>query len=356
MRKLDATELFRALVSGDESFVDQTETSATNDTTRARINRGISELSRTDNQSIIRPEHVQSDISSLKMSLRGSGNVPFLREAIQTFESEKPLIRLFDYELTSEGKTLINAYMPFVISRVKEVDGTFTTAIFMNMYRIGRWNVDKTEYQIQTKELRHALISGLIMYKMLVEGNASKVLQDKTSLISLSNLYTSLFYNAAASKIKRTFGGVSFDMDASRVIIATFFLKYVLHMTDERTIDEIAMRTLRSGAVTSLAAIKEFESANGIDYDSLSAFLKTFGQAFFENEIKSIEFDQSWISMYGTSTGLAVEYLPYFIHFIMAQVNNVTLGTGGGLKFYRIDDSLRKDGSTRLATALSNIL
>lgn len=87
-----------------------------------------------------------------------------------------------------------------------------------------------------------------------------------------------------------------------------------------------------------------------MDNSSLSAFLKTLGEAFFNKGVDLSKFQISWVSMYGEGLLFAVEYAPYFLHFLFATWHGSSLG--GSNKLYNKLPEMTKDGLIKLYNAV----
>jgi len=303
---------------------------------------------------IISPEHLLTEITELKIKQKNV-HYPVLGEALSLFEQFNGRIRLFNLGATSSGRSPIPPFMPFLFGTVrnKQLEGEsesrpVSPAALMNMNRIGRWSADETQYlgvNART-DLYSVLESALIAYRIVVDNKADAVFSDRVVLEYLTNIYTTLFSGAV---IKSAINyGSEFNTDAARFIIAQFFLRYVLKKQPSSTIDEFAYKSIKNR--TSLSALKNFEEASNIDYEGLSMFLETLGNAFFNEKIDISKFEVSWMSMYGEGLVLAVEYVPYLLHFLFASLHGATLG--GSTKLYLRMPELMKDGIQRLYNAV----
>ena len=314
---------------------------------------------------IIAPEHIETQLVELRQ-ISKNAYFPFLSDALALYE-QRGLIRLFNLANVNAGKSKIPTILPFfpaqARARHKEGDGYATNGagndlvVFLNMYRIGGWNADDTTYRSLSArtDLYSCLETGVINYKMLIGGMAEKVFSDKNVIEYLTKIYVYLV-SKAIIKTKTTFGGNEFNDDAASFLIARFFLLNILEKADSEIVDDYAKLAIKNN--TSLQALKNFEEISMIDYTSLSSFLKTFGAAFFNGEeISLINFESKWVSMYGDATGLAIEYVPFLLHFLFAAYHGANLG--GASKLFnerQKSGGLDKIGLPRLYLAVVNIL
>jgi len=298
----------------------------------------------------------------LKTRSKKSAYYAFLSDAIALFET-RGLIRLFNLSLTKGGRSRIPTTIPYLKyparNRYKEGDSSMNNngrdnVLFVNMYRIGAWSSDESQYiGLGTiTDLYTCLESGVIGYKLLVENRAEKLFDDKAVLEYLIKIYVYMF-SLVMQKTKTTFGGSDFQNDAASFLIAKFFLLYVLQKANTPIIDDYAYMAVKNRS--SLEALKSYEDISQIDYDTLSGFLKTFGEAFYNGEpVYLADFDNKWVLSFGDSTGLAIEYVPFLLHFLFAVMHGANLG--GTLRLARSQDILNKLGLPRLYNAVVNAL
>lgn len=341
MRQLKETELYTQYLSNNDQ---QNITSAIN-----------SKLAQ--NVAVIAPEHIETELMQLKTRSKNSF-FPLLNDAIGLYET-RGYIRMFNFGTAAMGRSPIPAFMPFMPAfarnRVKEVtmgqgnQNATNPAIFMNMYRIGHWNSDETSYDglNAITDLYSCLESGVIMYKMIVEHKSANVFSEKNVLENLTRIYTYLF-NKCVIKSKLSFGSDEFKQDAAIFMIAKFFLLYVLKKPLTDTVNDYAHMSTKFR--TSIAALLSFEDNAGINYESLSGFLKTFGLAFFNSPINLAEFTTNWIRMYGEGMVLTIEYAPYLLHYLFAAYHGSMLG--GTVRLYNVVDDLKKNGLPKLYNAV----
>ena len=185
-----------------------------------------------------------------------------------------------------------------------------------------------------------------------MQNYADVLFNNKSVLEYLTKIYVRLF-SAAVIRAKTTFGSDEFQKDAANFLIARFFLLYVLEKQDNDTVDDFAYLTIQNHS--SIMSLKSFEEVNNIQYDSLSHFLETFGAAFFNGEpVYLVDFENKWVQSYGDSTGLAVEYAPFLIHFLLATFHGASFN--GTLRLSRQRQELDKLGLGRLYNAIVGAL
>jgi hypothetical protein len=332
MRKLSETELFSVHLS-------QSEQSTIKNIIETKLNQNVG---------IIAPEHIEPELAQLKIKAKKYPGL--LSDAISHFEVNGR-IRLFNLGSTSSGRSPVPPFIPFIAgaARNKQLEGNPSSrgtspAIFVNMYRIGKWAADESNYSgvSASTDLFATLETGVIAYKMLAESKSEKVFSNNAVVENLTNIYTSLFAYAI-TKTVNTFGS-DFNTDAARYLISKFFLRYVLKRPDSDTVNEIAHNTVKFR--TSMKGLETFEENYPMDYSSLSKFLEAFGLAFFNNSIDIGKFTINWLSIYGEGLLFAIEYAPFLLHFLFSTYHGANLG--GSTKLYNKLDQLQKDGLIKL--------
>ena len=313
MRKLNETELFGKHLSSSE-----------------QLNMvKVMESKLFQGEGVIAPEHIEAELIQLKVKSKKSPGL--LGDAISLYENFNGRIRLFNLGTSSGGKPPIPPYIPFLVGNARNrSNDSVAPAVYMNLYRIGRWSVDESTYNglsVPT-DLFSILESGIIAYKLIVESNAKKLFSNTTVLEQLSFIYANLFASAVI-KTMNVFGD-DFNTDAAYYLIAKFFLRYVLKLTESQTLNDIARGSIRNR--TSLKGLETFEENNPVRYDSLSGFLEDFGNAFFNKAIELNKFVINWLSLTGEGLLMALEYVPFFIHYIFATYHGAMLGGSTRLK------------------------
>ena len=340
MRKLNETEMYALHLSSSQK-------NEIKNALNMKLNQGVG---------IITPDHLAAELAQLKIKSKSS-YYPLLKEAIALFEQFNGRIRLFNLGATSTGRSPIPPFIPFLFGQVrnKQLEGESqvtptSPAALMNMHRIGHWSKDESEYLkvSATTDLYAILESGIISYRLIYDNKADSVFSNRKVLEYLTNIYTTLFSNAAIKTPGAFPYGDEFSNSAARFLIAKFFLRYVLNKPDSSTIDDFAYKALKHR--TSLAALKNYEEVSNIDFESLSGFLKSFGEAFFNEPIDVSKFEVAWLSMYGEGLVFAIEYAPYLLHYLFATLHGATLG-GSTRLFNRLPD-LQKDGLPKLYNAV----
>lgn len=345
MRQIGETELYKLMISSNDMSI-------IGSAVRNKLNQNVG---------IIAPEHIESELVQLKTRSKNS-YFALLPEALSLYQ-ERGLIRLFNLGTNNDGRSDIPLYMPFIAaqakSRVKEAsyaddpsNPPVDRAIFVNMFRIGNWSVDESSYNNlnATTDLYACLETGVIAYKLTIQHMADKVFSDREVIANLLKLYTSMVKQTII-KTKVPFGQ-DFQNDASNFIISKFFLLYCLGKQPGDMTDDYAYGTVELHS--SLESLKSFEDISNIDYGSLSGFLKTFGIAFFNEEINLMDFETNWLKMYGEGMALAIEYVPYLLHFLFAALHGAYLG--GSIRLTMVIDRLKKNGLPKLYNAVIGAL
>jgi hypothetical protein len=302
-------------------------------------------------EGVIAPEHIAPELSKLrpKQSLFPLG------AALTAYEQFNGKIKLFDLSVQSSGRPFVPSFIPFYAgnarNRANETSETLravSPAIYFNMYRIGKWSADEKQYigLSAITDLRAVLESAFIAYRLTIDNKSDKVFSNTKILESLSKIYTYMFTNAIIRAGKGGFGDY-FNEDLGRFIISKFFLLYVLKKSDSDSVDQIAYKATKFR--TTFASLKTSEELTDINFDSLSKFLETFGQYFFMDPISLVSFTTSWMAIYGDALLLAIEYVPYLIHFLIATYNGAMLGSS---KLYQKRTDLTKEGLPKLATEI----
>jgi hypothetical protein len=337
MRKPNESELYNAHMTGQQKME-----------LHNAINNKLNQ-----NVGIIAPEHIQAEI--IQLETKAKKNPGLLPDALAYLKTFNGRIKLFNLGSTASGRSPIPPFIPFLPgnARNKQLEGEtggrgVSPAIFVNMYRIGKWAADEESYIIPgvSTDLFSCLESGVIAHKLLIEQKSEKVFSNAVVLNNITNIYTSLFTNAVIKTVV-TFGS-EFNTDAARYLIAKFFLTYVLKKPESDTVNSIAYNSIKYR--TSQSGLESFEENYPMDYSSLSAFLKTLGEAFFNKPIDLARFQVSWITMYGEGLLFAVEYVPYLLHFLFATFHGAQLG--GSNKLYNRLPELQKDGLIKLYNAV----
>jgi hypothetical protein len=339
MRKLQESELFATYVS---STIKQDMYSVLN--TKLRYNIGV-----------IKPENLELELLELKKKTK-SAYVPLANEAISMYEANGHRIRLFN--LSNNGASPIPSYIPFLpdMSRNFAVDpdegNDNLPVIFMNMYRIGNWNAAGDQYinVRAVSDLYSILESGLFSYKLICRGMDDQVFTNKVVLENLTRIYVYLFMKAATDVKSVIYDSIM--QDTAKFVIAKFFLTYCLGKQPTDTLNGYAY--LSTSKKVSMNVIVGQEETLGIDYNTLSGFLSSFGREFFRDEISLAQFVNAWVKAYGDGMILAIEYVPYLLHFLFAPIHSASLG--GSCRLGLKKTILQDAGLNRLYTAMINLL
>lgn len=307
---------------------------------------------------VIAPTQIEATLVNLRNKSK-SNFFRMLPEALALFEN-RGLIRLFNLSGSDGSRSGIPASMPLFPSiarnRYKEMDNSSNGVdhvMFVNMYRVGHWSADSSEYLgLDMSSLYASLESGVIGYKLIIQHMADSVFSNKSVLEYLIKVYTYMF-SLTITKTKTSYGGSEFQEDAARFLIARFLLLNILEKQDSDIVDDYAYLAVQHRS--SLSALKSFEEISMINYDKLSTFLKTFGEAFYNGEgIDLSSFETKWTQLFGDSTALAIEYVPYLLHFLFAVENQAPLG--GAFRLLKQKPQLTKNGLPLLYNAVINAL
>lgn len=309
----------------------------------------------TEGKGLIKPSNMELSLLDLKKYAKNKASSSILlNDAIALFDNENGgRIQLFNLQINS-GTSDIPPYVPFYAGRYKtKVSPNVETGIFVNMYGIGNWSADEKDYLnlIVPSDLNACLESAYIAYKMTIENRAEDILSNAVVMENITKLYAKLFFDAIC-KIPGNMIVGDFEKQAAKFVIAKFFLVYILqkNINDELTdkYAQIATGTKISLRATDLSA---YEANLGINYNSLTSFLSTFGVAFFSGRpTNTSDFVIQWQKLYGEGTILAIEYVPYLIHFLIATKYNANLG--GFNKMQRKQSDLISDGLGKFYNAL----
>ena len=310
------------------------------------------------NIGVIQPDNIELPLLDLKRYAKTkSAASPVLLDAINLYENLGGRIQLFDLSTPMNGSNLsadVPPYLPFIPSyshyALRAEIKKPIPAIFVNMYKMGTWSVDGKTYDdvYAITDLQTCLESGYIAYKMLIEDKADDILSNPLIMEYLTRIYTKLFYDALI-KVPGNLPLLEFQQDAAKFIIAKFFLIYILEKNNDKTTDTYAQKAINSNS--SLQALTTYEENLGINYEKLSLFLSSFGLAFFNGNPTSLsDFERAWITMYGEGLALAIEYVPYLLHFLFAPIHASRLG--GSSKMYLRLPALQKEGLLKLYSAV----
>jgi len=342
MRKLADTELYNLYLSGKG----QTDL---NNAKNVQLYKNVG---------VITPEQISVELEQLKSRTKNS-YFPLLSKGLALFNDFNGRIKLFN--LGSNSRSPVPNFIPVLagVSVNKMVDKSSnsrkeTPTIFVNLYRVGSFSADESTYTglNAATDLYSAIEGGVLINAIAIDGLGNNIFSDNTVLENLTRIYTNLFSHAIISA-KTTYGGSDFQNDAALYLIARFFLTYVLDKPDSSLMHEIAYKSIKHN--TGLKALEMYEDTEQIKYTSLSNFLKTFGEAFFNGEaINLLEFETKWTKDNGEGTMLAIEYVPFLLYFLFAGYHRATLG--GSVRLYSRMPELEKFGMTKLYNQVTSII
>ena len=307
----------------------------------------------SQNMGVIQPHMIESALLDLKKYAKTkTAASPCLLDAIDLFENYGGRIQLFDLSSPSYGKSDIPSFFPFLPGNAKRPDMVKQIpAIYMNLFKLGTWNADDSQYEgiFPITDLHTCLESGFIAYKLIVERKADEIFANGTIVDLLTRIYTKLFYGALI-KVPGNLPLVDFQQEAAKFIISKFFLVYILQKQEKDQMTNMLAKSA-SNCVSSVNALQSYEENLGIDYSKLSNFLNSFGMVFFNGHPTTLsDFERAWISMYGEGLALAVEYVPYLLHFLFAPIHASRLG--GSSRLDKQLPNLQKEGLIKLYNAV----
>lgn len=332
----------------------QTELFATRSTT---FTSGIMNAVKTKlSKSIgcITPQHIEIPLMDLKKYAKTkSAASPCLLGAIDLYENYGGRIQLFDLTTTSNGKSDIPPFFPFIpgFGIRYGYTGQPAPSIFVNLCRIGNWSLDEKTYEgvFPITDLHALLESGYVAYKFIIEKKADDILSNLAIQENLTRIYTKLFYDALI-KVPGNLPLLDFQQEAGKFIIAKFFLCYVLGK-DENDMSVNNIARIASNSNSSVNSLASYEDNLGISYDKLSSFLSSFGIVFFNGHATNLsDFERAWITMYGEGMALSIEYVPYLLHFLFATIHASRLG--GSSRLDKRYPDLQKAGLIKLYNAI----
>lgn len=330
--------------------------------TNNRLNSKIQSVCKEklpQNIGVIQPSNIEVPLLDLKKYAKTkSAASPVLLDAINLYENLGGRIQLFNLNSAVNKNVLstdVPTFMPFVPSysqyAMRSEIKKPIPAIFVNLYKMGNWSPDGTVYEdlYPITDLQTCLESGYIAYKMIIENKADDILSNALVMEYLTRIYTKLFYDALI-KVPGNLPLLEFQQEAAKFIIAKFFLIYILEKNEsDPSVNVYAQKA--SNATSSVQALQTYEENLGIRYEKLSIFLSTFGIAFFNGNPTSLsDFERAWITMYGEGLALAIEYVPYLLHFLFAPIHASKLG--GASKMHIRFPALQKEGLIKLYNAV----
>lgn len=308
------------------------------------------------NIGVIVPQHIESELLDLEKYAKTKAMAsPVLMDAISLYKNFGGRIQLFDLTVGVSGASDIAPYIPFIPGNSRFSLGSEMNrpipCIFVNMYRIGNWTADDKSYSgfMPITDLQTALESGYIGYKMIIENKADDVLSNAAVMENLGKIYVKLFYDALIG-VDGNVPLMDFQQDAGKFIIAKFFYTHILGK-DPNDQSTNAYARLAAGCGSSIGALVSYSDNLGINYEKLSTFLSSFGMTFFNGRPTTmLDFESKWLKMYGEGLAMAVEYVPYLLHFLFAAYHASRLG--GSSRLDRRLPDLQKLGLAKLYNAV----
>lgn len=311
---------------------------------------------------LIRPDNIALEIEKLKLKKKTSAQ-PLLMEALSLYTAPIPRIMLFDvgpdmplampaviYSAPVAGGQAAQAQM---IGTKYETNGANNgLCVFLNMYTIGKWDEDGTHYMglESLADLCACLETGVIMYHMVVAGDAETIIQSTDVMSNLVRVYSDLFFTSFIGACRSSFSKDTYNVDVVYHIAAKFLMIHCLGMEDSDELDRKAWEySVRND--TSFDAIKMTEDGmKDINYQSLSSVIEQTSSSLFRTQASIVDFIGAWMKVCGDGSVMACEYVPFLLHYLFAAIHNARLGNANRLTT-RIND-LKKDGIDDLYAAV----
>lgn len=251
-------------------------------------------------------EHISTQILQLK-NMRKTAYYPMMSQVFaMSVQTDQVIPFAFD-------NADIPPVIPYVIFKT-QYNGKTMLRTYVNLFKIGKWNVEKTEFHITPLDLYSCLESGVMSHLMLVDGKKDKVINNSTVLETSSRIYSNFFFKII-EKAKKSINS-EFQQDLVLYFIAKFFLINVLEKPDGSLVDDIAYQAIKNR--TTMSSIKNIEAANTIDFTSLKGFLETIGEFLDFGKLTYLDLAINWAKLYGETTIFAIEYFPYLLHFLFS--------------------------------------
>jgi hypothetical protein len=290
------------------------------------------------NIGVIAPNQIESEMLILKSSSRVKSNRLML-DAINLYEGNNGRIRPFDLNITRNSTgSPIDRSIPFFMGKAPMSSSynetkqsgnqsNYIPVMFVNMYGLGTWNDDATRYSVNSIQTDFAsALEGACLAYNLNWNNGEKIFDNPKITITLTRIYTYLFKNALYSVVQLPPKSTDDELTSDELAyhVSKFFIKYCLQKNDDKYIDDVAYSAIRSKFP--LSSILDMAKYRGINYDTLSGFLASIGKEMFGDEITLIQFVSKWQKLYGGGMSYAIEYIPYLLFFLIALINNSTMG------------------------------
>ncbi len=169
-------------------------------------------------------------------------------------------------------------------------------------------------YSIPTKNL-YCLLEGAYILLSLINGNSISSIQ---ALQKLSNNYANMILRIFNKKFSLNLDRVK--QNKLRYALNVFYLENLLQMDNEEVVSNIAIINCSDISPTILKnTVEVIKRENGMD--DINKFINSLTNddlQFGFKDLTTRNFLESFISMYGPSNLLSLEYVPYFVFNLFA--------------------------------------
>ena len=298
MRKLTETETYSgSSMFGKDNFGPETQKSP----------QSQAEFTRIYNQGYINPDLLEKDIEMIK-------RVGYVPEAIKLLKEGK--IVLLNTQV-GDLQAILGIRIPFFFGP----DGV----LYINMSRFGKWSPDKSEYKISpTSELSPILQSAYLIYIFMK--NKDKLLTSPQILELLTRIYVDYMVQLLKSfEINLSDTTANDNTSYVRYLTTKFFMKYVLKLTDDVFINNMAFKMSKISVTNYVSpeVLEVREEGDGFIYDkskyeTLSGFIQGVMEATESStkEVNTASVMARMAKLYGEQAYHSIEYLPYLIYLI----------------------------------------
>jgi hypothetical protein len=247
---------------------------------------------------IIPKESIKENVSLIKRRFKFAG----VNKTINDYEIGR-VIPIFKYDLQIP---------PFIPVWLKSYKGKPSAIVNLTMFARGK---TKEELEIDNRKLFALLQSGTIVLSLYE--NYSKIINSSVLQKELSKIYVKMLSKCADKNYALNISKI--DYDKFSFLVSNFFLINLMEKNNDTTRD-ISFNNTKYG--TTRATIDRTEAEFEIEYDSIIDFYKVAVPGSIDS-MKSCnpkQMFETFISMYGESSMLALESLPYFLVNIFAPV------------------------------------
>lgn len=295
---------------------------------------------------VISSKHIEDYVLQLEVANKRVHD-QLLGGGLSLFKANGGRLRLF-------CTPTIPSYFPYITGQVKDSQGRYMRVVYMNMYGLGEWSLEGDRFLDVSvaSDLQSVFVNGMIAVSILQQG-AERIFGNTAVMNYLTKIYSFLFYKIL-SNVAQNDPGQDFEKDLIRFCIGKFFLMYVLKHEESDTVNSIAYNCVKNRS--SLSSILSYLENVDIDYSTFSGFLSSVAQEFYHTNVNLNEFANKWLLMYGDATGLAIEYAPYLLYFLIAAKKNARLGGLCAFGSARMTKDLNNEGLDKLYIAVSSLV